>query len=118
MTNGFIPAHKEIRMRPTLRSARALMFLAAISLAATSATGYETSPIASPAHGFPLRVPTGSYMLTCARCTFESMTSYACECRQIDGATRLARIDLASCTSMGGFYFLDNQNGYLTCHSR
>jgi hypothetical protein len=105
-------------MRPALRRARALLFLATISMAAAAATGYETSPTASPSPGFPLRVPTGSYMLTCARCTFESMTRYSCECRQIDGSPRLAQIDLAACTALGGFYFLDNQNGYLTCHSR
>jgi hypothetical protein len=62
-----------------------------------------------------MKVPNGSYMLTCNQCSLTGVT-YSCQCKNEKGTYVSTSIDLGTCTQgSDGFYYLTNNNGKLTC---
>lgn len=104
-----------MKMPPRPRRTAATLLLAAIPLVAAFAANPAPPATARAAPIFPLLVPSGSYLLTCTRCQFESRTTYSCKCRQRAGVNTTAQIDLSTCGMITDFYFLDNNDGVLTC---
>ncbi len=76
-----------------------------------------TSSAITPDCQFPILVPTGSYMSTCSKCSWQSNLSiYSCTCE--GSAAQPARIDLATCPGYPTNYVtLTNKQGSLVCGS-
>jgi hypothetical protein len=95
-----------------LSAGAGLLSICAVAALAMGARAYQGDSAGS---GFPLRVPTGSYMRTCSYCQFDSRTQYSCKCRRIDDRVQATRIDLTTCKKVDGFEVLSNQDGNLRC---
>jgi len=62
-----------------------------------------------------MKVPSGSYMKTCNKCSLTGGT-YTCQCKNERGSYGSTSIDLGTCKKdKNGFYQLTNLNGVLTC---
>jgi hypothetical protein len=98
-----------------------LLMTAALSpTAGAASTAQETQPTNTPPTT-TIKIPTGSYMLSCNTCQFEG-TSYSCKCKvynNLDSSEPswpTTKIVLSTCTvDSSGFYNLTNSYGNLIC---
>jgi len=97
-----------------------LMTVALCPAAGAPQTTQTTTPTVSAPPTSTVKIPSGSYMVTCNTCEF-SGTSYSCKCgkpqsNSSDPEMVSTKIDLTTCTvDSSGFYNLTNNYGTLIC---
>jgi len=97
-----------------------LLLLLTASLSPAAGTAQTTPPTPSQPPVPTVKVPSGSYMLSCDSCQF-SGTNYSCKCGKPQSNSSYPEmvsttIDLTTCTvDSDGYYNLTNTYGKLVC---